>query len=425
MEILRHLNQLMEFKSVSEDRECCKAALRYVMELAKSFGLEAKTGRYGDVGIVDLGEGPETVGILVHVDVVSEGNPQLWDFEPYHLTEKDGILYGRGIVDDKGPVSASLYALKKIKEAGIPLKKKLRLIIGTSEETQWTDMDHYKEEFELPDYGYSPDGNFPIYNQENGYMDVELRFDERLPEGIGGFTGGSAANAIPSYAAYEKDGKTVVFTGKAAHSSAPELGRNAINLLCEAVSREYGLQFARTIQDYFPEGTYESKLRFRKTDGSFSDKGNLTIVPTLLRQESSSIFINFNVRQCCDIPGRSVLEGLREKAEACGYEVLLRENQEPIRVNDDQPWIRRMQQVTEKYGMDPKCLFAAGCSYAKSMPNFVGWGPVFPWDPDCAHMENEQQSLESFLRSLEIYTEYLISEGQSEPAEREAAKYET
>ena len=118
------------------------------------------------------------------------------------------------------------------------------------------------------------------------------------------------------------------------------------------------------------------------------------------------------------------MEGLQEKAEACGYEVILRENQEPIRVNDDQPWIRRMQQVTEKYGMDPKCLFAAGCSYAKSMPNLVGWGPVFPWDPDCAHMENEQQSLDSFLRSLEIYTEYLIAEGQSEPAERRVAKHE-
>ena len=83
-----------------------------------------------------------------------------------------------------------------------------------------------------------------------------------------------------------------------------------------------------------------------------------------------------------------------------------------------------MQQVTEKYGMDPKCLFAAGCSYAKSMPNLVGWGPVFPWDPDCAHMENEQQSLDSFLRSLEIYTEYLIAEGRSTPAERKVTKHE-
>ena len=130
MEILKHLGELMEFQSISEDRECCRAALKYVMDLAESFGFETKTGHHGDVGIVDLGEGSETIGILVHVDVVAEGNPDLWDFEPYQLAEKDGILYGRGIVDDKGPVIASLYAMKKMKDDNIPLKKKIRLIIS-------------------------------------------------------------------------------------------------------------------------------------------------------------------------------------------------------------------------------------------------------------------------------------------------------
>ncbi|MBR5230459.1 MAG: M20/M25/M40 family metallo-hydrolase [Firmicutes bacterium] len=419
MEILKHLNRLMEFKSVSEDRECCKEALKYVIDLASEFGFNTKMGRYGDVGIVDLGEGPETIGILVHVDVVSEGNPELWNFEPYALTEKDGILYGRGIVDDKGPVIASLYTMKRIKDENIPLKKKLRLIIGTSEEIYWSDMDHYKEEFEIPDYGYSPDGNFPIYNQENGLMDIELCFEEDFPEGLGGFAGGSAANAIPSYASYKNDGNGVEFTGKAAHSSAPELGVNAINLLCRKAEEEYGLKFAAVINKYFPEGTYETNLKFRKQDGTFSQKGDLTMVPTTLRQDGNNIYVNFNVRQCCEIPGKNILEGLKTLEDEYGCQVILIENLEPMWVDPDQPWIKRMQYVTGKFGMDTECLFAPGCSYAKCMPDFVGWGPVFPDDPDCAHMENEQQSLESFLRSLDIYTEYLISEGQSEPCKKE------
>lgn len=414
MEILKHLGELMEFQSISEDRECCRAALKYVMDLAESFGFETKTGRHGDVGIVDLGEGSETIGILVHVDVVAEGNPDLWDFEPYQLTEKDGILYGRGIVDDKGPVIASLYAMKKMKDDNIPLKKKIRLIIGTSEEIHWTDMEHYMDEFDVPDYGYSPDGNFPIYNQENGYMDVELCFEEELTDGLEGFEGGSAPNSIPSFACYRKDGKKVAFVGKAAHSSAPELGVNAINLLCENVGTEFGLRFASVVNQYFPEGTYETNIRFRKRDGSLSEKGDLTMVPTTLRQEEKRIYINFNVRQCCEIPGKNIIEGLKFLEEAYDCRIILKENMEPIWVDDNQPWIQRMQQVTAEYGMDTKCLFAPGCSYAKCMPNFVGWGPVFPWDPDCAHMENEQQSMESFLKSLEMYTEYLILEGQSE-----------
>lgn len=413
MELLKDLAGLMEFRSVSEDRECCKEALRYVLDLADRFGFETKLGRCADVGIVDYGEGPETLGILVHVDVVSEGNPELWDFEPYRLTEKEGILYGRGIVDDKGPVIASLYAMKKIKDEKIPLNKKIRLIVGTSEEIHWTDMEHYFEEFDIPDYGYSPDGNFPIYNRENGYIDVELCFEEEIPEGVGEFKGGSSVNSIPSWAAFTKEDRTVEFLGKAAHSSAPELGVNAINLLCKSAEKEYGLKFARTINRYFPEGTYESNVKFRKRDGSYSEKGDLTIVPTLLYQEENQIHVNFNVRQCGEIPGKNIIEGLKQLEEACGCQVILIENQEPIQVDENQPWIRRMQQVTAAHGMDTKCLFAPGCSYAKCMPNFVGWGPVFPGDPDCAHMENEQQSLESFLRSLEMYTEYLILEGQN------------
>ena len=416
MEILKDLKGLMEYKSVSDDRECCKAALRYVLDLAKGFGLKTSLGKYGDVGVVDLGEGPETLGILVHVDVVAEGNPKLWETEPYTLTEKDGMLYGRGIVDDKGPVIASLYALKRLKEANLPLKKKIRLIVGTSEETQWTDMEHYKEEFSIPDYGYSPDGNFPIYNRENGYMDVELVFEEELPEGTGGFWGGSAANSIPSRAGCTLNGKALEFTGKAAHSSAPELGLNAINLMCKELAGKADLKFVKVINRYFPEGVYESRIPYKKKDGRFSEPGDLTIVPTLLKQEGSLVSINFNVRQCFEISGKAILAALEEKGREEGFKLRTTENQEPIWVDENQPWIRRMKRITEDYGMSSECLFAPGCSYAKSMEDFVCWGPVFPEDPDCAHMENERQSLESFLKTVDIYSDYLAAEAVSPPS---------
>ena len=44
MDMLKHLNELMKFKSVSEDRACCKEALRYVMNLAEDFGFETSIG---------------------------------------------------------------------------------------------------------------------------------------------------------------------------------------------------------------------------------------------------------------------------------------------------------------------------------------------------------------------------------------------
>ena len=412
MQILKDLNTLISYPSRSEDVQCCKETLNYVLGLAENFGLKTKIGRHGDVGIAELGEGDKTVGILVHVDVVSEGNLSLWKHEPFKLSEDEGILYGRGIVDDKGPVIACLYALKEIKEKNIPLQKKIRMIIGTSEEVEWTDMEHYKEEFDFPDYGFTPDGNFPIYNRENGYMDIELKFRENFPEGVGGFAGGKATNSIPSHAEFKVGKDTKNFNGEGAHSSTPELGVNAINLLCKEAA-QYGFNFARLINEFFPEGEYASRFKFVRRDGRLNEDKDLTIVPTVLKQEGNEIIINLNARQAFEIPAESIIASLREKQAEYGYVVSEAETQEAVYVDENQPWMQRMKKVNAEYGMGEECLLASGSSYAKSMPNIVSWGPVFPGEPDCAHMENERQSKESFLKTVEIYRDYLTLECQS------------
>ncbi len=38
---------------------------------------------------------------------------------------------------------ASFFALKLIKDLGLPLSKRVRLIFGTDEESEWRDMDYY------------------------------------------------------------------------------------------------------------------------------------------------------------------------------------------------------------------------------------------------------------------------------------------
>ena len=123
--------------------------------------------------------------------------------------------------------------------------------------------------------------------------------------------------------------------------------------------------------------------------------------------------MNLNARQAYEIPGDNIVATLREKQEEYGYEVFPQEVNEAVYVDENQPWLKRMQKVTADYGMSEECLLASGSSYAKCMPDVVSWGPVFPGEPDCAHMENERQSVESFLKTVEIYRDYLIEEGRS------------
>lgn len=98
------------------------------------------------MGWAEIGEGDEMVAILGHLDVVPEGKG--WDKDPYSGEVDDTNVYGRGAMDDKGPAIAALYGMKAIVDAGLPLKRRIRILFGTNEETGAADMDYYLEKAE-------------------------------------------------------------------------------------------------------------------------------------------------------------------------------------------------------------------------------------------------------------------------------------
>ena len=53
--------------------------------------------------------------VLLHSDTVPSGAPSDWRFAPYEPFEKDGKMFGRGVLDDKGPLAASFAALRLLK----------------------------------------------------------------------------------------------------------------------------------------------------------------------------------------------------------------------------------------------------------------------------------------------------------------------
>ncbi|MBQ7702972.1 MAG: Sapep family Mn(2+)-dependent dipeptidase [Firmicutes bacterium] len=233
-EMLEDLSSFVAIPSVSEDHDNVVKALRFALELAGKYGLKAESFLDDQVGVIEMGDGDETLGILTHVDVVPAGDPADWDSDPFETVIKDNRIYGRGTLDDKGMVIASLFAMRAVKELGLPLSKKVQLIMGTQEEVEWVDMDQYVKEYPLPDYGFTPDGEYPICNVQKGYVDHTIEFDvrdEAEPEGvyIKEIDAGIATNVVPDKArAVLSNGEVVLGTGRAAHSCHPETGENAI-----------------------------------------------------------------------------------------------------------------------------------------------------------------------------------------------------
>ena len=90
-------------------------------------------------------------------------------------------LYGRGVIDDKGPAIASIFAMKDLLDSGRPLNKRIRIVFGQTEENgDWTDMEAYKAAEELPAYGFTPDGDFPAIYGEKGIMLVTVSMDKEM-----------------------------------------------------------------------------------------------------------------------------------------------------------------------------------------------------------------------------------------------------
>jgi len=179
-EIIQELKNIISFKSISEKEDTegapfgeeCKKVLDYTLELGKRLGFRTKNID-GYCGYIEFGEGEEMVGIIGHLDVVPANFEDGWTSNPFQAEIRDNKMYGRGTIDDKGPVIASLYAMKAVAEK-MKINKRVRLILGLNEEKNWECINYYKQNEEYPTIGFSPDADFPCIYAEKGIITIKL-----------------------------------------------------------------------------------------------------------------------------------------------------------------------------------------------------------------------------------------------------------
>lgn len=427
-EMLSVLAEFIAIPSVSYDTENVTKALRFALDLGRKLGLKAESLLGDRVGIIEAGEGDETLGILAHVDVVSPGDIEDWNTMPFEATEKDGKIYGRGTLDDKGMVIASIYALKAVTELKLPLKKKVRIILGTQEEVEWTDMDEYVKTYELPDYGFTPDGEYPICNIEKGSADILMEFDifdEALKDGgiyLSEVKAGIASNIVPGRAAAAlSNGKTITAVGKQVHSCQPELGENAIFNLCGELNKlnlkeNKLLKLLRAVEEDLSDifgkkiGIYSESEYYM---GEFVHRNAFS--PTIFKSEGGKATLNVNVRFAYGGNADEIISSFEDWAKKHSGKIISHSVLPAVFVSKDKPFLSVLAEAYEKIsGLKNEFTLAYGGSYAKAMPNVVSWAPIFPGEEDTCHEPNEYIGIESFMMSTKIFAEVISNIALSE-----------
>ena len=305
------------------------AALKEFLAISGEWGLPGEDLE-GYVGTVDLNGEPDALHILGHLDVVPAGEG--WTVtEPFEPKLIDGLLYGRGSSDDKGPMAAALLAMRAVKELGVPLKRNVRLILGTDEETGMRDVEWYYDRYPYAPNTLSPDADFPIINIEKGHYQPEFGCswptEDALPR-VTAVTGGPRVNMVPPKASATvlgldveticraaegldlepeirftvspvSGGSEILCSGQNAHGSTPEEGHNAqtalLALLAALPLAELPSTAAiRALSRLFPHGDHTgTALGIAQSDEL---SGALSLAFTILRLDGKGFSARFDSR---------------------------------------------------------------------------------------------------------------------------------
>lgn len=386
----------------------------------------------GYIGDAEIGEGEETMGILAHLDVVPAGDG--WEQNPYGAEIEGGRMYGRGTQDDKGPAVSALFAMKAVMNAGIPLKRKVRLILGCDEESGWEDIRHYQRHVKMPDFGFSPDADYPVINTEKGIEQIRLTAKLSGVEGaaipVYAVSAGERPNVIPGTATAEigcedmdwlraklletgldvaaarmENGRVLLTSsGKPGHAAYPQLGKNAAGQLLLALkaigaadAHPFIAKMAACVgMDYTGKGL--------GVDGSDTISGALTMNLGILRIDEECAMAMLDIRHPALMNGEMIAKIIGMRLADAGITVEVAEYKAPLHVPADSFIVRSLLEVYQDVtGLAPYTIAIGGGTYSRSMDNCVAFGCSFPGSQELAHQAGENCSLDELLLNVRIF----------------------
>ncbi len=408
----------------------CALVMSKMKEIAADTGLSVTN--YDNYMLeCDYNNCETALGVIAHLDVVPEGDG--WDTDPYTLTEKDGILYGRGTIDDKGPAMATLYAVKALKNSGVKLSKNVRLLFGSDEESGMSDLEYYGNLKPLPPMMISPDGEFPVINVEKGVCQVYFKGAYLPEDALVSLKAGSVVNAVPDKAEAVISGLSVEeaktlaanagvslklnitacdkgvkirANGVSAHGSTPEKGDNALTGLIKVlpamgVNGKGLYALAAQLYSLFPYGETDGK----SADLKMSDvnSGPLTALFSMLNAENGLISGGIDIRFPATVSLATVKNIVTEKLSPFNFELSFHEMEGHL-VPSGSDFVRTLLDCyTQVTGDEGFCKAEGGATYLHNVSGGVAYGAEMPGEENNMHGSNEHIKIDTLLNVAKIY----------------------
>lgn len=391
-----------------------KRALETVLAIADRMGF--RTGQVGNcVGWAEYGpdetQAPTYFGILGHLDVVDVEDD--WHYPPYDLTEVDNLLYGRGVLDNKGPLLSTLFALYLIKTQKIAFEQRVRIIFGTDEESRSQDIPVYLAEYSAPYAGFTPDCKFPAIYGERGLLDVQLSLPitDGSEQQITAIEGQFAKSYLPDHAQLILADSTVkTYHGKKAPSNAPEMADNVLPKLVADASQLTGQtgQFYQWVAAKIGTQSTGENLGINYQDEA---SGALQLAFYGVSIEAQQLSVHLTCRYPISVTEDQLLTGI--KAAMLPGMTLTVKRRYPSQVTD--PTLPFIQQLSAIYavdtGLDGTPVTTTGVTYARALPNIIAFGPSFPGQKGIAHKGDEWLQFSDWQMMMQLYYDSLLAVG--------------
>lgn len=412
--MIETLRSLISIESIAEHKaesrypygaECAKA-LDLMLQTAQELGFDVKNYDY-HAGTADwdksLGE-PE-LGILCHLDVVP-ATSENWSCHPFTMVVRDGCIYGRGAIDNKGPAVAVLYAMNAIKNAGISLKKNVRFFFGCDEESGSSDIDYYLTKDKMPPMVFTPDGSYPVIHIEKGM--IRFRFSKKAQTEVVSMNAGTAPNAVPANAkAYLSNGRYELYNGEAAHASTPETGDNAITGLMKMLSEKEGYSVAKDLSELFPHGcTGGEGLGIACED---EESGRLTCVLSMMSVKQGVITCTADIRYPLCTTKEHITEKIKERLAEYGFDMEILLETDSHKTAADSEFVQTLLSVYEdETGEKGKCIAIGGGTYVHNIQGGVAFGAEMPGFDYRMHGDDEYVPIEHLMSATRMIANAIV-----------------